>query len=258
MYHVNKIIGWVTSPLGVLFIGVGVGWLLFKRGGRLARIGKGMAGFAVAFLWLMSCHVTTRIIGVGLESRWAQDGVMHGSIEGLPDAEAIVVLGGGVGAHAKCHAPELYSGSDRLWQGARLYNDKRFRVLGLKVYCIGSGCEYAAVPLLTELGVPKEAIWFSEEPRNTEEEARLIKSQFASERPRVLLVTSAWHMSRAKMLFDRAGFDVIPSPTDFEMNCTAENPVGFGDFVPAAEALLRNSYAVKEWVARFCYWWVRR
>ena len=268
MYYVNKIVGWVTSPLGVVFIGLGVGWLLYRRGGRLARIGKWVAGLAVIFLWLMSCHVTTRFVGVGLESGWAKEDLMHGSIEGLPDAEAIVVLGGGVGAHTKCHAPELYSGADRLWQGARLYNAKKSRVAGLKVYCTGGGCEYAAVPLLTDLGVPRDAIWFSEEPRNTEEEVRLIKSTLCGKdgamgasrptKPRILLVTSAWHMSRAKMLFDRAGFDVIPAPTDFEMSCVAENPVGFGDFIPSADALLGNSAAIKEWVARFGYWVVSR
>ena len=137
------------------------------------------------------------------------------------------------------------------------------RVPGLKVYCTGGGCEYAAVPLLTDLGVPREAIWFSEEPRNTEEEARLLKSLICGKdeamspsRPttsRIYLVTSAWHMLRAKMLFDHAGFDVIPAPTDFEMSCASEKAIEFGDFFPSADALLRNSYAVKEWVARFGY-----
>ncbi|MGN0854904.1 MAG: YdcF family protein [Kiritimatiellia bacterium] len=258
MYYINKIVGWVTSPLGIAFLGFAVGWVMCRRGGRLARIGKWLIGIAAAFLWLMSCYVTTRFVGVRLERDWSQDGAMHGSIEGLSDAEAIIVLGGGVGAHAECHAPELYSGADRVWQGARLYNAKKSCVSDLKVYCTGGGCEYAAVPLLVDLGVPREAIWFSEEPRNTEEEARLIKTQFASKKPRIFLVTSAWHMLRAKMLFDRAGFDVIPAPTDFEMNCAAEEPVGFGDFIPAPDALLRNSSALKEWVARFGYWMLGR
>ena len=52
MYYVNKIVGWVASPLGVAFIGLGVGWLLHGRGGRAARVGKRLAGLAVAFLWL--------------------------------------------------------------------------------------------------------------------------------------------------------------------------------------------------------------
>ena len=254
MYYINKIVGWVASPLGVLFLGLCLGWVLRRRGGRLGCVGAWVIGLSIAFLWLMSCGITTRLVGVGLERPWEHDGEMHGSIAGLPDADAIIVLGGGVGAHEECHAPELYSGADRVWQGARLYNATKARVPGLKVYCTGGGCEYAAVPLLTDLGVPRESIWFSEEPRNTEEEVRLIKSQFASGRPRVVLVTSAWHMSRAKMLFDRAGFDVIPAPTDFEMNCAAEKAIEFSDFIPSADALLHNSYAVKEWVARFGYW----
>jgi len=228
----------------------------------------------IAFLWFMSCNVATFIVGVGLERPWEREGLMHGSIEGLPDVEAIIVLGGGVGSHEKCHAPELFPGADRVWQGARLYNAMKSRVPGLKVYCTGGGGEYATVPLLIDLGVPREAVWFSEEPRNTEEEAKLLKKIIggvseadipvgdaggaAAHRPKVLLVTSAWHMTRAKMLFDRAGFDVVPAPTDFEMSCATEKSFGFADFVPSADALVRNSSAIKEWVAYFGYRALRR
>ena len=265
MYYVNKIVGWVFSPLGIAFIGLGIGWLLRRRGGRFGRVGAWVVDLSVAFLWLMSCGVMTRLVGVGLERPWERNGEMHGAIDGLPDADAIVVLGGGMGAHEKCHAPELYSGADRVWQSARLYNANKSRVQGLKIYCTGGGCEYAAVPFLTDLGVPRDAIWFSEEPRNTEEEARLIKSTISADvvnatniKPRIYLITSAWHMSRAKMLFGRVGFDIIPVPTDFEMSCAAERNLEFGDFFPSADALYRNSCAVKEWVARLGYALLRR
>lgn len=258
MYYVNKIVGWMSSPLGVLFLGLGIGWVLRRHGGRLRCIGAWMMWLSIAFLWLMSCGITTRLVGVGLERPWERTGFIHGSIEGLQDADAIVILGGGVGSHEKCHAPELYSGADRLWQGARLYNAMKYSVPGMKVYCTGGGCEYAAIPFLTDLGVPREAIWFSEEPRNTEEESKLIKKQLGGDRPRIYLVTSAWHMARAKMLFDRAGFEVIPVPTDFEMSCAGERSLEFGDFIPSADALLRNSYAVKEWIGRLGYAALRR
>ena len=79
---------------------------------RTAGMCRGMGDWSVdCFLWLMSCGITTRLVGVGLERQWEHDGEMHGSIAGLPDADAIIVLGGGVGAHEKCHAPELYSGA---------------------------------------------------------------------------------------------------------------------------------------------------
>ena len=259
MYYVNKIVGWVMSPLGLFFMGLAFGWTLRRaRFGFLRALGALAIALSVAFLWFMSMGVSTSLVGVGLERPWERGGAMHGSVEGLPDADAIVVLGGGVGSHGKCHAPELYSGADRVWQGARLYNAKKGAVPGVRVYCTGGGCEDAAIPLLTDLGVPREAIWFSESPRNTEEEAALIKSEVGGETPKILLVTSAWHMSRAKMLFERAGFEVVPAPTDFEMSCADEKGLEFGDFFPSADVLARNSYALKEWVARLGYGILRR
>ena len=254
MYYVNKIVGWMLSPLGLFFLGLAAGWLLRRaRMKALSILGTLAIAVSVASLWLLSLGVATRLVGVGLERPWEREGEMHGSIGSMPDADAIVLLGGGVGSHEKCRAPELYSGADRVWQAARLYNSKRAAIPGMKVFCTGGGCEDAAIPLLVDLGVPREAIWFSEDPRNTAEEAALIRSEIGRESPRVLLVTSAWHMSRAKMLFERAGFEVVPAPTDFEMNCAYEKDLELGDFFPSADALLRNSYAVKEWVALFCY-----
>ena len=288
MYYVNKIIGWALSPLGLLFLGLGFAWALrllsrlfrsydqkvevdetghfnarpvgmTKGERRCLTASRWVIGLTVGFMWIMSCGVTTRLVGVGLEKRWSQDGVMHGSIEGLPSADAIVVLGGGMGSHKKCHAPEMFGSADRVWQGARLYKAG----LSSQVFCTGGGCEDATVPLLVDFGVPREAIRFSEEPRNTEEEAKLIAERLAGSREegvesrrklKVLLVTSAWHMPRARMLFERQGLDVVEAPTDYEMHYCAEQPLKVRDFFPSAEALERNSAAVKEWVARFFYW----
>ena len=288
MYYLNKIIGWALSPLGLLFLGLGFAWALrllsrlFRSSDQKVEVDEtghfnarpvGMTkgelrcltasrwviGLTVGFMWIMSCGVTTWLVGVGLEKRWSQDGVMHGSIEGLPSADAIVVLGGGMGAHKQCHAPEMFGSADRVWQGARLYKAG----LSSRVFCTGGGCEDATVPLLVDLGVPREAIRFSEEPRNTEEEAALIKDKLLgpsstpdvnSSKPKVLLVTSAWHMNRAAALFEHVGFEVIPAPTDFEMSYILEYGFGISDLFPSVDALMRNTYAVKEWVARFCYW----
>ena len=71
---------------------------------------------------------------------------------------------------------------------------------------------------------------------------------------KILLVTSAWHMPRARMLFEHAGFEVVPVPCDFEMHFMAEEPVQLRDFFPSGDCLARNSWCVKEWVARFFYW----
>jgi uncharacterized SAM-binding protein YcdF (DUF218 family) len=120
----------------------------------------------------------------------------------------------------------------------------------------GEGSYECSAPLLIDLGVPPSEIVAFDEPRNTEEEARRIKEEFGED-AKIVLVTSAWHMRRSLLLFRRAGLDVIPSAADREMSLRRGLPLEFKEFLPDANALLRNSYATKEWVAYFGYRWLR-
>ena len=75
------------------------------------------------------------------------------------------------------------------------------------------------MPLLLDFGVPREAVLWYDDARNTEEEARFISKTLGvdGEKPKILLVTSAWHMNRAKLLFDKAGLDVVPCSVDLRL-----------------------------------------
>lgn len=246
MFYVNKVVGWVMSPLGVFFLGLLAGAALRTFGGRRTRrLGSALVVFVAAFLWLFSCGVTTRLIGVPLEG---DEAPLADTLE-LGGCDMIVLLGGGMGAHETCGRAEMFSSADRAWEAARLWKAQADG--NLKLTLSGGGVERSTVPLLKDLGVDENAFVFFPEARNTEEEARMIAASGAR---RVRLVTSAWHMPRAKTLFERAGLEVIPAPTDYEMHFVAEPPLSFGDFLPNADSLLRNSLAAKEWVARFCYW----
>lgn len=249
MFYVNKIIGWVLSPLGMLFLGGFVGAVLRGLGGRVRRPGvKRLGTFLVVvsltFFWILSCGIVTRFIGVPLEG---DEVPLLDTLE-LGGWDAVVLLGGGMGAHEECGRAEMFSAADRVWEAARQW--KAHQNGDLKLTLSGGGVERSTVPLLKDLGVDEKALVFFPEARNTEEEAQMIA---ASGIRRVRLVTSAWHMPRARMLFERAGIDVLPVPTDYEMHYCAELPLQIKDFFPSADALWRNSVAVKEWVARFCY-----
>jgi len=204
-------------------------------------------------MWAMGCGITTRFVGASLEKDWEVEGKSHGDISGLPNAVAIVVLGGGMGAHQKCRAPEMFGSADRVWQGARLYKAGLAKVVSLS----GPDVEVSTVPLAEDLGVPRDAMVCFPDARNTEEESKLIYERLSQttsgNKPKILLVTSAWHMSRAKLLFERVGFDVVPVPTDFEMSYALERSIRFDDFIPSCDALSRNSYCVKEWVGYVGY-----
>ena len=249
MYYVNKVVGWLLSPFGIAFLGFAACTVstLFKRR-RLAWI---CGGLSVAVLWLFGCEVTTRIIGRPLERGYDRDGVAHGDINWAPKGDAIVILGGGMGGHEKCGASEMVAGADRVWTGAKLYKARKAQ----KIICTGSEIECATLPLLLDFGVPREAVFWYDDARNTEEEARLIAKKLGGDdkKQRILLVTSAWHMNRAKFLFEKAGVDVVPCPGDFEMSYVSERPFSVKDFIPDAMALVQNSAAVREWVGIWAY-----
>ena len=255
MYYVNKIVGWVLSPMGILFLGLAFAWAARALGlkFKVSRFGihRWIVGLTLAFTWLMGCGITIRLMGVPLE-------VDEIDLMTLPKADAIVLLGGGMGAHAKCGRPEMFAGADRVWAAAQLYRAGKAPI----VFVTGTNNIATTSGLLADLGVPTNVLRAVNGARNTEEEAKGIERlgvqmfrRLDGSRPKVLLVTSAWHMKRAKMMFEKyaPGLEVIAAPTDYEMHGAAEGPIEFGDFLPNAEAMARNSYVLKEWVARIGY-----
>lgn len=240
--------------MGILFLAASAGWLLShaRRGfPRAAVVGGVLFWLALVQFWILGCGVTTRLIGVPLEGEEQGVDAVRRRMSGC-DVQAIVLLGGGVGVHEECGRAEMFSGADRCWMVAQLWTDK------MPLTVSGGGAAGERI-VLKALGVAEECIIAVDEARNTEEEARLIRERLAAlgkkdGRPAIALVTSAWHMPRAKSLFERAGFEVLEAPCDYEMHMVAERPIEVQDFLPNADSLLRNSYAAKEWVARFCYW----
>jgi len=65
-----------------------------------------------------------------------------------------------------------------------------------------------------EMGVPPESLDIVPTPRTTYEEAVHFREKFPAY-GRVILVTSAMHMRRAKSLFESQGMEVVPVPSNF-------------------------------------------
>jgi uncharacterized SAM-binding protein YcdF (DUF218 family) len=64
-------------------------------------------------------------------------------------------------------------------------------------------------------GVPAQAILTETRVRTTRDEAARVRELLQSKGARtILLVTNAGHLTRARPLFERAGFDVHPAPSD--------------------------------------------
>lgn len=70
-------------------------------------------------------------------------------------------------------------------------------------------------------------------------------------RQRIILVTSAFHMPRARMLFERQGLEVEPYQVDFRVSDLDRTTIL--SFIPRAEFLERSEAAIREWLGFLYY-----
>ena len=270
MYYINKIIGCVVSPVGLAIIG-GAGALICARLKR-QRVAKWLGWLTVAWLWLWMTPIMTWIVGVPLEREFLVDGRVP-MVESFPEADVIVLLGGSMGIETNTSSyAEMATSADRVWQAARLFKAGK----ASKIIATGDYAKDTTLPLLKEFGVGEDAVSFLD-ARTTEEEAKGLREMLgrsggveelgveelgesdspthppknsSTARPKVLLVTSAWHMKRARLMFEKyaPGIEVVCAPADFENMFMAEKTPLFKMLLPDPNVFMLNSVAFHEWV----------
>ena len=247
MYYLNKIVGFVISPIGIAIIG-GLAALVCAQLKRQC-IAKWVGGLTVVWLWLWMMPVMTRVVGEPLEREFLVGGRVP-TVESFPEADAIVLLGGGMGVETNLsNYAEMSAGADRVWQAARLWKAGK----APKIIATGDGARESTLGLLKEMGVDEKCVEFLD-ARNTEEEAKgvafkvKVRGEGDVERgTKILLVTSAWHMKRARMMFEKyaKSVEVVCAPADFECTMGAKRGCLL---LPDANVFYLNSAALHEWV----------
>lgn len=274
MYTLNKIVGYLISPVGFSMALVAVA-VVARMIGRRKLAGWAVV-LALANFWLWSTPWMSGWMGVPLEADFLVEGRVP-TIESLPQADAIVLHGGsmGIATNVSPYA-EMWTSADRVWHAARLWREqvKRKTEKGesadIKILVTGGSVKLTTAGLLQDLGVPTNAVVFVEEPRNTEEEAKEVVRMFECSEglnvrmeggrpPRALVVTSAWHMRRTMLMYEKyaPGVEAVPAPCDFENTLGAEKAEGWMCLLPAPEAFMWNSVAFHEWLGYFGYKWLR-
>ena len=142
----------------------------------------------------------------------------------IEHAEAIVVLGAGVEENGELSRESLR----RSVRGIVLQREGLAPILVLLGPARGGGPAEAEIraDLARQLGVPSQAILAVAMLQTTREEASRVKALLQPRGVRrILLVTNSEHMTRAKAVFERAGFDVLPVSAD-DVSETASTPEG--------------------------------
>ena len=109
--------------------------------------------------------------------------------------------------------------------------------------------------------IDQSKIIVSEPVTNTYGESRSVKKifeeiyYFKNKELNIILVTSAFHMQRAKKIFEKRGFTIIPFPVDFKAEqidnlSFIKSPL---TWIPSAKSLYRSSNCIRELIARLVY-----
>ena len=247
----SKLLPVFVYPLGAaLVLGV-VAFILFVL--RFRRSGLILLGVTLGGLWIVSTPIFANWLTARLEARYPA-----GAVESLPQAEAIILLGGFMDQPLPPRVyPELNEAADRLIGAWRLYRAEKAPMIvvsggNLPWRARGSPEAELAANLLIELGLPPSAIVVETGSRNTYENAVNTAAIFEEKGwTRGLLVTSAVHMPRALAAFQMAGLDVVPVSADVQVRFPLFDSAL--DFLPDAEALERTTSAIKEIIGSAVY-----
>ena len=99
-------------------------------------------------------------------------------------------------------------------------------------------------------GIATEKIFITKDVENTADEAVAVK-ELISPSKRIILVTSAFHMYRAKKLFEKQGFEVIAYKVDYK--AAGNSTVTVMDFLPSAGNLAMTETGMREIIGRLYY-----
>lgn len=245
MNYLSKILPLFVLPIGITLLLLGFGIARRRRWPLIA---------AMAVLWLSSMPLVA-----GRLARALEEGATRLPVQGVGTADAIVVLSTGRVTAPGPEAVSEWTDADRFFAGVQLLRAGKAPLL---VFTGGWSPWEPNAPtegdVMTEyataIGIPKEQIVTTGRVFNTAEEAVAVAAVLKARQqgiPRVTLVTSAFHMPRARLLFEQAGLAVSAFPVDF--SGTGGGGVSVMDVLPTAGALAQSQMAVRELYGRLYY-----
>lgn len=265
---INKLVGFLANPfsLGILLVALGLILVLRKK----VRIALWSLGVALVWFWFWSMPIVGGWLCLPLEENYPVQ-----LAEDMPEADAIVLMGGGVWGDEHYPYACLNEAADRAWHAARLWKAGKAPI----VIPSNVGAELGDIKLLVDLGVPREAVVLENKAVNTEENAKFVakilnsggvkgggveKLQPTNSKPthsptRILLVTSACHMKRSLYMFEKYAPEIecIPAATDYQVLPWKDCPFRFRSLLPSIDAFARNNSFIHEYIGYYGYKWFR-
>ena len=256
--YLSKLLPLFIYPLGLCFFILLLALLLLKKKPKWT-FSLVLAALAVIFL---------------AGNRWVSYGLARSlewrylPAEQMPEAEVIVVLGGGTeSADYPRPGAEVNAAGDRMLYAGSLYKSGAASHLLLSGGNLDFSQARGSTPaeemqqILHLMEIPADAIWLQDQSQNTYEDA-LYSAEMLHEKgiTEIILVTSAMHMPRSVALFEKQGLHVIPAPTDFtitEKNWQAQMQLKpdllLLNLIPNSSSLSLTTNVFKEYLGMTIY-----
>ena len=242
MIYLHKILPLIVSPLFLIIFLIILGTIIKS---------KKITLFGVVILIFCSLP----IISSKLINYLEKDYILEDALT-IDNADAIVVLSGMIKT-IKVNDKLKYEfggGVDRILSGIDLFKNNKASLLiltkGQLPWSLGMPEGEYLKEFAIKFGVPEESILLTDNVQNTDQEAKSVKKLLNSNDAKVILITSAFHMPRAKKVFEASNIKVIPFAVDF---INSHQKLTFMSFIPSADALSGTSLFVREMIGRLYY-----
>ena len=247
MMLLHRLLPVFVMPIGLSLVLLAAG-IYFRSRALLVAAG--------VVLWCNSTPLMSRML-----LKFMEQSAKRIPAASVPAADAIVVLSGGRTVTPGPAALYDWREPDRFYGGVELAKAGKAPYLVFTSGAPGDTSSEGSVLVgyARSMGVPVERILTAWPAANTAEEsqavATLLRERLASAglgRPaRIILVTSAFHMARARKLFERAGLAVEPFPVEFQY--VPNEKLGVMGVFPSAESLKLSELAWHEMYGRLFY-----
>jgi len=242
MIYLHKILPLIASPIFLVMVLITWG-IVFRS--RIASV------LAVSILIICSLPIFSNKLITYLEN-----GYTFSDASSAKTADAIVVLSGMVrtinGKNGLSY--EWGEASDRIFAGIELIKKNKAPIMiltgGKLPWSVGKPEGEYLRDVAIKYGVPNKNILLTENVENTDQEAKAVGKLLNKTSPKIILVTSAFHMPRAQKVFEAVGINIEPFAVDF---LSEADKYTIMNFIPSAGALNQTSFFIRELIGRLYY-----
>ena len=242
MIYLHKILPLFILPVMLVIIVILIG--LIKNKKKLIYI-------AIGVLYTISTPIFSNNF-----FKLVEDSEYRKPISTIDSADAIVVLSGILGINEVGDSTYIEWGDpDRFFGGIALFKAGKAQKLvftgGKMPWDMAKKTEGVVLKeYAISNGIPSQKILVTKDVENTADEAVAVK-ELISPSKKIILVTSAYHMYRAKKLFEKQGFKVVPYKVDYKS--AGESAITVMDFLPSAGNLELTETGIREILGRIYY-----